>query len=53
VTREFSAGGSVEDHDDEVVSAEWIPLEDAPRLLEYKGEKEMAAAALTALAPSS
>jgi 8-oxo-dGTP pyrophosphatase MutT (NUDIX family) len=45
--------GSVADHDHEVDSAEWIPLEDAPRLLEYKGEKEMAAAALTALAPSS
>jgi 8-oxo-dGTP pyrophosphatase MutT (NUDIX family) len=45
--------GRVADHDHEVDSAEWIPLEDAPRLLEYKGEKEMAAAALTALAPSS
>ena len=42
--------GSVENHDHEVDAAEWVPLEDAPRLLEYKGEKEMAAAALTALA---
>ena len=41
--------GSVEDHDHEVDGAEWIPLEDAERLLRYKGEKEMAAAALTAL----
>ena len=42
--------GSVDDHDHEVDSAEWVPLEDAERLLKYKGEKEMAAAALTALA---
>jgi 8-oxo-dGTP pyrophosphatase MutT (NUDIX family) len=42
--------GSVEDHDHEVDSAEWVPLADAERLLEYKGEKEMAAAALTAWA---
>ena len=44
--------GSVEDHDHEVDAAEWVPLEDAERLLEYKGEKQMAAAALTALAES-
>jgi 8-oxo-dGTP pyrophosphatase MutT (NUDIX family) len=41
--------GSVRDHDHEVESAEWIPLEDAPELLAYKGERDMAAAALTAL----
>jgi 8-oxo-dGTP pyrophosphatase MutT (NUDIX family) len=41
--------GSVRDHDDEVDSAEWVPLEDAPRLLEYKGEREMAGAALSSL----
>jgi 8-oxo-dGTP pyrophosphatase MutT (NUDIX family) len=40
--------GDVEDHDHEVDSAEWIPLEDAEELLQYKGEKQMAAAALTA-----
>jgi 8-oxo-dGTP pyrophosphatase MutT (NUDIX family) len=45
--------GNVANHDHEVDSAEWVPLEEAPRLLEYKGEKEMAAAALTVLAPSS
>jgi 8-oxo-dGTP pyrophosphatase MutT (NUDIX family) len=39
--------GSVRDHDDEVDSAEWVPLEDAPRLLEYRGEREMAAAAMS------
>ena len=41
--------GSVEDHDHEVDSAEWVPLEEAPRLLAYKGEREMAEAALSAL----
>ena len=41
--------GSVEDHDHEVDSAEWVPLEDAPRLLEYRGERDMAEAALSAL----
>jgi 8-oxo-dGTP pyrophosphatase MutT (NUDIX family) len=41
--------GSVADHDHEVDSAEWVPLEDAPRLLAYRGEKEMAEAALSSL----
>jgi 8-oxo-dGTP pyrophosphatase MutT (NUDIX family) len=39
--------GSVEDHDDEVDSAEWVPLEDAPGLLGYRGERDMAATALS------
>ena len=39
--------GSVRNHDHEVDSAEWVPLEDAPRLLAYKGEREMAEAALS------
>ena len=43
--------GSVRDHDHEVDSAEWVPLEDAPRLLQYKGEREMAEAALSRIAP--
>lgn len=30
----------------EIANAEWIPLEDAPRKLSYKGEREMAAKAL-------
>ena len=38
--------GSVEDHDDEVESAGWIPLEQAAELLSYKGEREMAEKAL-------
>ena len=37
--------GSVRDHDHEVLSAEWVPLAEAPRLLSYRGEKEVAAAA--------
>ena len=41
--------GSVRDHDHEVDSAEWVPLEDAPRLLAYRGERDMAAAALSSL----
>ena len=31
----------------EVDGAEWIPLEDAPKLLTYKGEREMAKVALS------
>jgi 8-oxo-dGTP pyrophosphatase MutT (NUDIX family) len=38
--------GSIADHDDEVESAAWVPLERAPELLSYKGEREMAAKAL-------
>lgn len=38
--------GSISDHDDEVVSAGWVSLEQAPALLSYKGERQMAAAAL-------
>src|ERR671939_1785902 len=41
--------GSVADHDHEVDSAEWVPLADAPRLLEYRGERQMAEAALSSL----
>ena len=33
----------------EVAEARWLPLEDAPRLLAYKGEKEMAERALATL----
>ena len=43
--------GSVEDHDDEVESAAWIPLSQAPELLSYKGEREMAEKALARDAP--
>jgi 8-oxo-dGTP pyrophosphatase MutT (NUDIX family) len=45
--------GSVRDYQrEEVDGAEWVPLEDAPRLLAYKGEREMAEAALSRLASS-
>jgi 8-oxo-dGTP pyrophosphatase MutT (NUDIX family) len=39
--------GSVRDHDHEVLAAEWIPLEEAPTRLAYKGEREMAELALS------
>jgi 8-oxo-dGTP pyrophosphatase MutT (NUDIX family) len=42
--------GSVQDHDHEVETAEWIPLEEAPDSLAYQGEREMASAAISRLA---
>ena len=39
--------GSLENHDHEIDSAEWVPLEEAPSLLSYPGERDMAAAALS------
>ena len=44
--------GSLRDHDDEVDSAEWIPLEEAPQRLTYPGERNIVAAALPSM-PSS
>jgi len=44
--------GSVRDHDHEVDSVEWVPLEDAPRLLTYPGEREVAERALNRIAAS-
>jgi 8-oxo-dGTP pyrophosphatase MutT (NUDIX family) len=44
------SGGRLGDITDEfrheVAETRWLPLEDAPRLLAYKGEREMAAKAL-------
>ena len=37
------------EHAHEVAEARWLPLEDAPRLLAYKGEREMASEALSRL----
>jgi 8-oxo-dGTP pyrophosphatase MutT (NUDIX family) len=37
----------------EVDGAEWVPLEDAPGVLAYKGEKDMARLALSKLSESS
>jgi 8-oxo-dGTP pyrophosphatase MutT (NUDIX family) len=34
----------------EVAEARWLPLDDAPRLLAYRGEREMAERAIAALA---
>ncbi len=39
--------GELEDHDHEVEHARWMPLEDAARELTYKGERDMAARALS------
>jgi 8-oxo-dGTP pyrophosphatase MutT (NUDIX family) len=33
--------GSVQDHDHEVEEALWIPLDEAPERLAYRGEREM------------
>ena len=38
---------SIRDHDHEVEEALWIPLQDAPARLTYKGERQMAVAALS------
>ena len=43
--------GSLENYQrSEVDGAEWIPLEDAPKVLAYRGEKDMAKLALGKLA---
>lgn len=42
-------GGSLEDHDDEVEEARWMPLAEAAAALSYDGEREMAARALSAI----
>jgi predicted NUDIX family NTP pyrophosphohydrolase len=36
----------------EVDGAEWLPLDEAPKRLAYRGEKQMAEAALSKLAQS-
>jgi 8-oxo-dGTP pyrophosphatase MutT (NUDIX family) len=38
-------GGSVDDHDDEVTEAKWLPIDDALRTLSHKDEREMVAKA--------
>jgi 8-oxo-dGTP pyrophosphatase MutT (NUDIX family) len=45
--------GRLDDHDHEVEEALWIPLEEAPARLAYRGEKDMAKAALSRLAKGS
>ena len=45
--------GSLRDYQAaEVDGAEWVPLEDAPKVLAYRGEKEMAKIALSKLRES-
>ena len=39
--------GELDDHDHEVEHAEWMALDEAARRLTYKGERNMAAAALS------
>jgi 8-oxo-dGTP pyrophosphatase MutT (NUDIX family) len=39
--------GELDDHDHEVERAEWMALDEAARRLTYKGERDMAAAALS------
>jgi 8-oxo-dGTP pyrophosphatase MutT (NUDIX family) len=39
--------GSVRDHDEEVDSAEWVPLDEASRTLAYQGEREVAKLAMS------
>lgn len=43
-------GGRLADHDREVEEAVWIPLDEAPARLAYRGEREMAEAALSRVA---
>jgi 8-oxo-dGTP pyrophosphatase MutT (NUDIX family) len=45
--------GRLEDHDHEVEEALWIPLEEAPARLAYRGEKDTAKTALSRVAKGS
>jgi hypothetical protein len=45
----WSKGRLDPQHLDEVEEARWLPLEEAPRVLAYKGEREMAERALSML----
>jgi 8-oxo-dGTP pyrophosphatase MutT (NUDIX family) len=42
--------GELEDHDEEVQEARWMPLKQAQRSLSYPGEREMARRAIALLA---
>ncbi len=44
--------GDVADHDHEVESARWIPLEEAVEVLSYSGERDMVRRALSRLRPA-
>jgi 8-oxo-dGTP pyrophosphatase MutT (NUDIX family) len=45
--------GRLDDHDHEVEEALWIPLEEAPARLAYRGEKDMAKTALSRVGKGS
>jgi 8-oxo-dGTP pyrophosphatase MutT (NUDIX family) len=45
----WTKGALAPEHSHEVEEATWLPLEDAPSLLSYKGEREMAKKALSVL----
>ncbi len=45
----YRAGG-LDDHDEEVESARWMPLREAARALTYEGEREVVAMALSKVA---
>jgi 8-oxo-dGTP pyrophosphatase MutT (NUDIX family) len=42
--------GSLDDHDDEIEEARWMPLEEAVHELSFRGEREMVERALSRLA---
>jgi 8-oxo-dGTP pyrophosphatase MutT (NUDIX family) len=44
--------GDTAEHDHEVEEARWVPLEEAARTLTYKGERDMAARALSRRPPA-
>jgi 8-oxo-dGTP pyrophosphatase MutT (NUDIX family) len=43
--------GSLEDHDHEIEAAQWMPLEEAARVLTYAGEREIVRRALSRVSP--
>ncbi len=43
------AGGSTDDHDDEVIEARWVEIGEAERMLAFKDERQMLAKAREAL----
>jgi 8-oxo-dGTP pyrophosphatase MutT (NUDIX family) len=43
--------GDVADHDHEIEEAIWMPLEQAARVLSYRGEREIVTRALSRIAP--
>ena len=44
-----STGGSIDDHDEEVLEARWVPIDDAVRRLAFQDERRIVALARDAL----